>query len=107
MSPKTRFTLRFAPEVVAHLGTIEKKYYGIIRKTIDERLTFEPETETRNRKFLEQPAPYDATWELRLGPNNRFRVFYEVNEEEMEVRILAIGVKEGSRLFIGREEFEL
>lgn len=107
MSPKTRFMLRFAPEVVAHLGTIEKKYYGIIRKTIDERLTFEPETETRNRKFLEQPAPYNATWELRLGPNNRFRVFYEVNEEEMEVRILAIGVKEGSRLFIGREEFEL
>lgn len=107
MSPKSRFTLRFAPEVVSHLDTIERKYHNPIRKAIDEQLSIEPETETRNRKFLEQPAPYDATWELRLGSNNRFRVFYEVHEEELEVWILVIGVKKGNRLWIGGEEFEL
>ena len=107
MSPKNRFTLRFAPEVVAHLGTIEKRYHSIIQKTIEEQLIFEPETETRNRKLLEQPAPYDATRELRFGPNNRFRVFYAITEEEQEVWILAIGVKEGNRLLIAGEEFVL
>jgi len=42
-----------------------------------------------------------------LGPNNRFRVFYEVDQASREVFILAIGVKVGNRLFIGGEEFEL
>jgi hypothetical protein len=99
--------LRFAPEVVAHLNTVEKKYHSLIRKTINEQLTFEPETEARIRKLLEQPAPYDATWELRFGPNNRFRVFYAIIEAKREVWILAIGVKEGNRLLIAGEEFEV
>lgn len=107
MSPKFRFTIRFAPEIILHLDPIEKKYHGLIQKTIDEQLSFEPETETRNRKILEQPAPYNATWKLRFGPNNRFRAFYEVDQQGREVWILAIGVKEGNRLRIGREEFEL
>lgn len=107
MSPKHRFTIQFAPEVVSHLEPIEKKYYGLIQKALEEQLSFEPETETRNRKFLEQPAPYRATWELRFGPNNRFRAFYEVDQREREVWILAIGEKAGNRLLIGGEEFEL
>jgi hypothetical protein len=44
---------------------------------------------------------------LRFGPNNRLRVFYEVNMEEHEVVVLAIGVKEGNRLWVGGEEFIL
>ena len=107
MSPKARFALQFAPEVIAHLRAIEKKYHRLIRKTLDEQLALEPETETRNRKLLEQPAAYEATWELRFGPNNRFRVFYAVNQEEQEVWILAIGVKEGNHLLIAGEEFVL
>lgn len=100
------YKLRFAPEVISHLAPIEKKYHRLIQNAIDEQLTFEPETETRNRKLLEQPAPHEATWELRFGPSNRFRVFYAVNGPDREVWILAIGVKEGNRLFIGGEEFE-
>lgn len=107
MSPKSRFVLQFAPEVVIHLDAVERKYHSLIRKTIDQQLTTEPEIETRNRKLLEQPAPYDATWELRFGPQNSFRVFYAVREEDQEVWILAIGVKEGNRLLIAGEEFEL
>jgi len=44
---------------------------------------------------------------LRFGPNNSFRVFYDVNHEEKTVSVLAIGVKKGNRLFIGGQEFEL
>jgi hypothetical protein len=40
-------------------------------------------------------------------PIDSFRVFYDVNHEEKAVSVLAIGVKEGSRLFIGGQEFEL
>ena len=107
MSPQPRFALRFAPEVVVHLDSIDRKHHSLIQKTINAQLTFEPQIETRNRKLLEQPAPYDATWELHFGPNNRFRVFYAVSEEEREVWILAIGVKEGNRLLIAGEEFRL
>jgi mRNA-degrading endonuclease RelE of RelBE toxin-antitoxin system len=44
---------------------------------------------------------------LRFGPKNSFRVFYDVNQEEKTVSVLAIGVKEGNQLFIGGQEFEL
>ena len=68
---------------------------------------FEPDAETRNRKPLRQPAVFAAQWELRFGPGNRFRVFYEIDRENREVYILAIGVKERDRLVIGGEEVEL
>jgi len=44
---------------------------------------------------------------LRIGPNNSFRVFYDVNHEEKTVSVVAISVKKGNRLFIGGQEFEL
>jgi mRNA-degrading endonuclease RelE of RelBE toxin-antitoxin system len=66
-----------------------------------------PTPETRNRKPLEEPASFGATWQLRFGPKNSFRVFYDVNHEEKTVSVLAIGVKEGNQLFIGGQEFEL
>ena len=106
MTRKPKFRLIFAPEAVNHLKVIEHKHFGLIEKTLDEQLSFTPERETRNRKMLDQPAPFGATWELRFGPNNRFRVFYEIDLEEKAVWILAIGLKEGNRLIAGREEIE-
>jgi hypothetical protein len=70
-------------------------------------LQFEPETETRNRKPLEQPAAFRATWELRVGQANQFRVLYVVNPERQEVLILAVGVKDRNRLIVGGEEVKL
>lgn len=49
---------------------------------------------------------FGASWELRFGPSNRFRVFYHVDEDRRKVAILAIGVKQRDRLFIGDEEFQ-
>jgi mRNA-degrading endonuclease RelE of RelBE toxin-antitoxin system len=104
MPRRPRFILIFAPETLDHLEAIEPKYLPLLRRTLDEQLRYTPELATRNRKLLEQPAPFEATWELRLGPRNRFRVFYEVDREQRAVWILAIGVKDGDRLFIGGEE---
>jgi hypothetical protein len=82
------------------------KYHGLLRRTIKEQLTFTPTDETRNRKPLDQPAPLDASWELRCGPDNRFRVFYDVDAESQQVHVLAIGMKDRDRLLIGGEEYE-
>ena len=99
--------LWFARGVTAHLESIDAKYDSLIRQKIEEQLKFEPGVETKNRKPLRQPTAYDATWEIRFGPNNRFRVLYGIDPERREVQVQAIGVKKGSRLLVGGEEIEL
>jgi mRNA-degrading endonuclease RelE of RelBE toxin-antitoxin system len=101
-----QYQLLFAPETIEHLDAVERKHHGLIRRAIDEQLRYTPERETRNRKPSDRPAPFSATWELRCGPGNRFRVFYEIHTEEQSVMVLAIGIKEGNRLRIGGEEFQ-
>ena len=106
MPRRPRFRLTFAPEALEHLEAIEPKYHRLIRKTLDEQLRYSPEVATRNRKLLEQPAPFEATWELRLGPHNRLRVFYEVHTDQQVTWILAIGIKVGNQLFVAGEEIK-
>lgn len=107
MARRSKFTLKYAPEMYKHLALIERKYHRLVATTIKEQLSHTPEVETKNRKPLERPASFGATWELRFGPKNSFRVFYDVHHEERVVDVLAIGVKLGNRLFIGGQEFEL
>jgi mRNA-degrading endonuclease RelE of RelBE toxin-antitoxin system len=107
MARKEPFSLSYDPATREQLLAIEPKYHSLIRETIEEQLLFQPETETRNRKPLQQPAPFEATWELRFGPDNPFRVLYGVDRKRREVQIQAIGVKRGNRLFVGGEEVEL
>src|SRR6266567_207258 len=107
MGKQEPFTLIYSPEVRGHLAAIDQKYHSLIRTTIEEQLLYEPETATRNRKPLERPIDLGASWELRFGPDNRFRVFYRVDAEQRQVRILAIGVKERNRLFLAGEEVDL
>ena len=101
------YSLVYAPAVQQHLRAIERRHYALIRETLEEQLLFEPDAETRNRKPLRQPALFEAQWELRFGPGNQFRVFYEIDREDRKVYILAIGIKERDRLFIGGEEVKL
>jgi len=103
----TAYKLVYAPQVKQHLKAIEPKYFPLIRTKIETQLRLEPTVETRNRKPLKQQADFEGEWELRFGPENRFRVFYAIDVENHEVQILAIGVKKGNRLFIGGEEVEL
>jgi hypothetical protein len=88
------------------LDRIESKYHGLLQRAILEHLTYTPTEETRNRKPLEPPAPFAASWEIRYGPDNRFRVFCDVDPASEGVRILAIGIKDRNRLVIGDEEYE-
>ncbi len=107
MVRRPKYTLTFARQAIEHLDQIDSKYHGLLRQTIKEQQTHSPTDETRNRKALEPPAPFDATWELRCGPNNRFRGLYEVDSATVAVWILAIGIKDRKRLLIGEEEYEL
>jgi mRNA-degrading endonuclease RelE of RelBE toxin-antitoxin system len=101
------YKLVYAPQVKQHLKAIGPKYFSLIRTKIETQLRLEPTVETRNRKPLKQQPDFEGEWELRFGPENRFRIFYAIDIENHEVHILAIGVKKGSRLFIGGEEVEL
>jgi hypothetical protein len=107
MIQRQSFLLIYAPIAKLHLKAIERKYHSLIRTTIENELQFEPDVETRNRKPLKRPVTFEAEWEIRFGPDNRFRVFYDINIESHEVYILAIGVKEGNRLLIGGKEVKL
>ncbi len=104
---RRRFGLEYAPIVKDHLRAIDPKYYALIRKTIEDQLPFEPDVQTRNRKPLKRPVDFGAQWELRLGPDNRFRVFYKINHKSLKVNVLAIGEKRGARLIIGGEVIRL
>lgn len=106
MAKRPKFTLSFAPEAIEQLDMFESKHHGLLRRTLNEPLTHRPNTQTRNRKPLDQPAPFGASWELRCGPDNRFRVFYEVDAGAHEVQVLAIGLKDRNRLLIGAKEYE-
>jgi mRNA-degrading endonuclease RelE of RelBE toxin-antitoxin system len=107
MEPQQPFMIIYAPITRGHLRAIEAKYYSVIRTTIAERLSYEPNVQTRNRKPLKRPIFFEATWELRFGAGNRFRVFYDIDQKEHVVAVLAIGIKRGNRLLIGGEEIRL
>lgn len=107
MAKKLPFNLVYDPEIRSHLDAIEPKYHSLIRAGIEEQLRFEPDSRTRNRKPLSRPLEFGARWELRLGPENRFRALYRVDQEQREVHILAVAVKDGNRVFIAGEEVEL
>jgi mRNA-degrading endonuclease RelE of RelBE toxin-antitoxin system len=107
MDSKRAFELVYAPQAREHLRAIGRKHYGLIRQGIEAQLQLEPQVETRNRKPLTRAVAFGAQWEIRFGPGNRFRVFYEVDREARTVHVLAIGVKRRDRLCIGGEEVEL
>ncbi|MGH8577474.1 MAG: type II toxin-antitoxin system RelE/ParE family toxin [Gammaproteobacteria bacterium] len=62
----------------------------------------QPAIETRNRKRL-RPNQL-AEWELRI---DRFRVFYDVDEPTQRTKIVAVGYKRRSRLYLRGEEIQL
>lgn len=74
----------------------------IILTAIREQLSYEPLTETRNRKKLrDNPL---AAWELRVG---KYRIFYGVENDIVTVIIVSIGMKEHNVLYIRNREVKL
>ena len=104
MTKKQPYLLVYDPIIYEHLRFIEAKHIRLIHETIEQQLSFEPNRETRNRKPLRVPAPFNAGWELRFGPDNRFRVLYDIDTVNRAVHLLAMGMKDRNRLLIGGEE---
>ena len=100
-----RYGLIYAEETFQHIAAIERQYHSLIRRTIEQQLQNDPNVRTRNREPLVKPSRFGEAWELRFGPDNRFRVFYRIEEDVSRVRVLAITVKSGSKLYIGGKEF--
>ena len=96
------FETRFLDSALADLEFLKKFEQRYVVSMIEQHLSSEPATPTRKRKLL---RPNDlATWELRLGV---FRVFYEVDPQDMIVWIKAIGRKEHNCLLIRGKEVPL
>jgi mRNA-degrading endonuclease RelE of RelBE toxin-antitoxin system len=106
MKERRVFDVIFDDLALDHMEAIESKYDRQIRKVIEEQLNHEPDVPTPNRKRLLRGTTIGATWEVRCGPNNRFRIFYDVQISEHLVIVLAIAQKIGNSLFIGKERFQ-
>jgi len=106
MSRRRLFDVVFDVRTPDATDTIDRKYPSMIRRAIEEQLISEPDRPTRNRKPLLRETAIGATWDMRCGPDNRFRIFYDVHRDQRLVVVLAIARKIRSQLFVGREKFE-
>ncbi len=98
-----RYRIEYSPDVEDHIRWLTTLQQRIALDAIDERLTHQPTTETKNRKPM-RPNPV-ALWELRIG---NLRAYYDVEEEpEPVVYVRAVGVKERNQIRIGGEIVEL
>jgi hypothetical protein len=107
MADGPRYEIIYDPQVLSHVSKIDKKYHSLIRREIERQLTYQPELETRNRKPLLRVSAFGSAWELRFGPENRFRAFYRTERELRKTYILAIGMKVKERLYIGGKKIDL
>jgi mRNA-degrading endonuclease RelE of RelBE toxin-antitoxin system len=96
------FEIVLTSEAIDDMRSLRKFERQHIFDEIEEQLQHQPIAETRNRKRL-HPNNL-AEWELRIG---KFRVFYDVDEIELRVKIEAVGYKNGSVLIVHGEEYEL
>ena len=89
------YDIEFTPEAIDDLKSFRKFEQQIIISGIETQLTYEPTVETRNR-FRMRPNEV-AEWELRI---DKYRVFYNVEQEVQIVSIEVIGFKRGNQLFV-------
>ena len=106
VSKMRHFEVVFDVRTLDHIAAIDRKYHSLIRREIEDRLVFEPDAPTRNRKPLTRGTVMGDTWEVRCGPSNSFRIFYDVHRDQRQVVIIAIARKVGNALFVGKERFE-
>ena len=95
------FQVKFEDEAVDHLDALTARERTAILAGIEKQLIHQPHVSTRHRKQL-RPNPL-AKWQLSIG---NFRAFYDVDEIQNKVVILAIGLKVGNRLVIGGKEYK-
>ena len=97
-----KFDPVFSPDALEDLLFFRKFDREKIRTAIRKSLTEEPEKKSQNRKPLRENAV--ANWELRVGA---FRVLYDIDLEEMLVKIKTVAEKKGNKYFVRGKELEL
>src|SRR5713226_3854086 len=97
------YRIEYSPDAEDHLRALTARQQAIVLDAVNEQLTHQPTTHTRNRKSM-RPNRL-APWELRVG---NLRVYYDVEEDpEAVVQVRAVGIKRRSQIEIGGELFEL
>jgi mRNA-degrading endonuclease RelE of RelBE toxin-antitoxin system len=96
------YTIELIAEAIDDLRLLRKFEQKQVVAAIESQLENQATEETRNRKRL-RPNQL-AEWELRVGT---FRVFYDVDSQGAVVKVVAVGRKRGSKLFVHGQEFEL
>jgi len=96
------YQIELTPEAIDDLASFRKFDQVRIVDALENHLTHEPATETRNRKRL-RPNQL-AEWVLRI---DTFRIFYDVDPTGESVKVIAVGEKKGNDLFIHGERYEL
>ena len=97
-----KFDIETSLAAEEHLDELKAFDRKRILEAIEEQLSYQPLTPTRNRKEL-RPNPL-ANWALRVG---KFRVLYNASEEEGLVVIVAVATKERNKFIIGGKEYDL
>lgn len=97
-----KFSIKLTSAALEHLNNLKKHSQKTIIEGIRKQLSYEPVTQTKNRKPLRHNPL--SRWELRI---EKHRVFYDVSEESETVEIKAVGYKEHNKLFIDGKEFEI
>ena len=92
------YQIRFARDVEKDLRKLTAYHRKRVLNAIEVQLCAQPTTPTRNRTLLVNLIPPWAAeppiWELRV---DRYRVFYDVSEEENVVYVRAIRKKPPAR----------
>lgn len=96
------FQIAVTPNALDDLRRLRSFDQKTIQDALSTQLVDQPLTETRQRKRL-RPNQL-AEWELRVG---HFRVFYDVDAATKQVTIKAIGFKEGNKLILRGQEYQL
>jgi mRNA-degrading endonuclease RelE of RelBE toxin-antitoxin system len=94
--------IEFTAEAIDDLRLFRKFDQQRILDALESQLQYQAADEMRHRKRL-RPNRL-AEWELRVGP---FRVFYDIEPDSTVVKIVAVGYKQGSQLFLHGEEYHL
>ena len=93
------FEIEYAKSVEQDLARLRAYHRKAILDAIDKHLAHEPLVETRRRKPLPGLTPpwvhVPPVWELRVG---EYRVFYDVDEALVIVRVRAVRHKKAHKV---------
>ncbi len=98
------YTFEYTKDAIEHIRKLPADRRAAIMDQLEEGLAHQPTARARNRKPMHPDRKlYVAPWELRLGD---LRVYYAVEDAPKKVIVMAVGIKERERLFIGGLEVE-